>query len=52
MDAFADEGGQRILNIVGRKAADRDRWIYGMQRLQDNFVEQLSHVKDYQNFKK
>ena len=26
-DAFADEGGQRILNIVGRKAADRDALI-------------------------
>jgi len=43
---------EEVLEYVKRKAADRDRWIYGMQRLQDNFVEQLSHVKDYQNFKK
>ena len=32
-----------------RKASDRDRWIDGMQRLQEKFLDSFSAIKDYQN---
>ena len=51
-DRFLVTPHEEVLEYVKRKASDRDRWIYGMQRLQDTFVEQMAHIKDYQNFRK
>ena len=39
---------EEVLEYVKRKGSDRDRWIYGMQRLQEKFGENYPHVKDYQ----
>ena len=50
-DRFLVTPHEEVLEYVKRKASDRDRWIYGMQRLQDTFVEQMAHIKDYQNFR-
>ena len=39
---------EEVLEYVKRKGSDRDRWIYGMQRLQEQFKEHFSQIKDYQ----
>ena len=38
-----------VLEYMQRKALDRDRWIDGMQRLQEKFLDSFSAIKDYQN---
>ena len=40
---------EEVLEYMQRKAADRDRWINGMQRLQEQFLDSFSAIKDYQN---
>ena len=40
---------EEVLEYMQRKASDRDRWIDGMQRLQEKFLDSFSAIKDYQN---
>ena len=40
---------EEVLEYIQRKASDRDRWIDGMQRLQEKFLDSFSAIKDYQN---